>query len=675
MRIQSIRIKMILPVAFLALILIGLFVFMAVMSLVQNNAMKRQSETYFEAVAIMLNADRDIYQARLAQERLLNSEGDRQANIADFDENAKQVYQRFHRYLEYLADEPDVVAPFSHFEELYQVWLKASHEIVNVSNASSTLKQQLLAGMSDFTQVRAMLDKAGEDLRKHTQQQEKANVDDISQYVEAMAEVLNADRDIYQAQLALEKLVHHEGSYSDNINRFKENANQVLLRFHSYRSFLIDEPQLIAPYNNFDAVFNQWYQQSLELISSTDSQIHQTMSEQVERMDRKFVEVRSLLDESAETVRKHARDMKDDVAKQVAEYQDIAMVIIFIAFIAALVVGYVVPLRLTREVEHITRRIKEIAEGDGDLTQKINSDSKDELGDLSGQFDAFVEHLRSIVGAIQQQSNALGGTTTELNKVSTQAGEITGGLVQASESIVSAGSQMNMSNQHMAELARDTASEADTSNQLTQNGVVAVNTSNQAIASLVKDIDVALTRSEELEQSSEAIGSVLEVIRNIAEQTNLLALNAAIEAARAGEQGRGFAVVADEVRVLATRTQSSTDEIETMIVRLKQSVNESASAIQNSRANADSTVTNFDEVMHIFEDLSISFEKVQAMAAQTAQATQEQSTVANHINENLVGLKEQTDGVSEMALRVNQQSEQINQLYRSLSQQVDSFKV
>ena len=675
MRIQSIRIKMILPVAFLALILIGLFVFMAVMSLVQNNAMKRQSETYFEAVAIMLNADRDIYQARLAQERLLNSEGDRQANIADFDENAKQVYQRFHRYLEYLADEPDVVAPFSHFEELYQVWLKASHEIVNVSNASSTLKQQLLAGMSDFTQVRAMLDKAGEDLRKHTQQQEKANVDDISQYVEAMAEVLNADRDIYQAQLALEKLVHHEGSYSDNINRFKENANQVLLRFHSYRSFLIDEPQLIAPYNNFDAVFNQWYQQSLELISSTDSQIHQTMSEQVERMDRKFVEVRSLLDESAETVRKHARDMKDDVAKQVAEYQDIAMVIIFIAFIAALVVGYVVPLRLTREVEHITRRIKEIAEGDGDLTQKINSDSKDELGDLSGQFDAFVEHLRSIVGAIQQQSNALGGTTTELNKVSTQAGEITGGLVQASESIVSAGSQMNMSNQHMAELARDTASEADTSNQLTQNGVVAVNTSNQAIASLVKDIDVALTRSEELEQSSEAIGSVLEVIRNIAEQTNLLALNAAIEAARAGEQGRGFAVVADEVRVLATRTQSSTYEIETMIVRLKQSVNESASAIQNSRANADSTVTNFDEVMHIFEDLSISFEKVQAMAAQTAQATQEQSTVANHINENLVGLKEQTDGVSEMALRVNQQSEQINQLYRSLSQQVDSFKV
>ncbi|WP_228729941.1 methyl-accepting chemotaxis protein [Shewanella avicenniae] len=666
---------MILPIAFLAIILIGLFSFMAVMSMLQKHAMKMQAENYFEAIATVLNADRDIYQARLAQSRYLNGNGEKAANQKDFDDNAQQVNDRFHQYLKYLEDEPELTAPFSNFTPLFNEWTSASNKVMNTSQVAENLTQALIAGDNEFQQIRNMLDMAGESLREHTRDIEKNKNADISQYVEAMAEVLNADRDIYQARLALEKLIHNEGNYDKNLAFFEENAKQVIQRFHNYRSYLINEPLLVAPYDAFDALYSKWYSQSQSLITSPDATTQRSLPDDVKTMDSKFAAIRNVLDQAGDAARNHAREMKEELNQKVDSYQNMAMVIICIAFIAALVVGYVIPLRLTREVEHIARRIKEIAEGDGDLTQRIGSSGKDELGDLAREFDGFVAHLRKIVGNIQQNSAALGGTTFELNKVSEQAGQITSGLVHASEAIVSAGSEMNMSNQHMAELAKGTADESKTSSILTQNGVKAVTASNRAIDSLVKDIGVALERATVLEQSSASIASVLEVIRKIAEQTNLLALNAAIEAARAGEQGRGFAVVADEVRVLATRTQSSTDEIETMIERLKSSVAEAAQAIRNSRGNADSTVTNFEEVMRIFESLSESFDKVQDMAAQTAQATQEQSTVANHINQNLVALKEQTDGVSEMADQVQQQSSQISKLYQALNRQVDSFKV
>ena len=680
MRINSIRTKVILPIAFLALILAGLLVAIASITYIQDSAMKRQTETFFEAVTVILNADRDIYQARIALENLLSATGDSETNKAEFLENAEQVKDRFKKYLIYLKDEEALLAKhdsFSNFMPLYNEWVNHSKTLIDTNHSQGKMQSDLNKSEPEFIKIREMMDQAGEELRAYTneQQQDKVGAERLGRYVEAISEVLNADRDIYQARLAKQKIVNQHGDLEQNQKLFEENAAQVIRRFNSYRSYLIDEPQLTQKYANFDQLYQQWYEQSKALIYSTPAKQVALIDNNLAKADKSFNELRNILDIAGEEARTHARAVKQDVQQSIQLFEKIVFIVIIIAFIVALGVGYYIPKKLTDNINNITLRIKEIAAGDGDLTQRINTTSHDELADLSNEFDNFLSHLQTIIKNIQQQSSQLGAVTGDLNDVSDTAMEVTQKLANASESIVSACHEMDMANQQMADLAKNTAQEADISSEQVKQGVQAIDVSGKAIEDLANDIESALANSVELESSSTDITSVLEVIRNIAEQTNLLALNAAIEAARAGEQGRGFAVVADEVRTLATRTQQSTDEIDTMIQRLNDNVKASSDSIKNSQTNANTTLTNFDSVITIFNSLTHAFEKVQQMSTETAQATQEQSHVANEINRNLVSLKEQSAQMKQISTQTTQQSKNVSALYKQMKSQVESFKV
>ncbi|WP_428977844.1 methyl-accepting chemotaxis protein [Pseudomonas japonica] len=243
------------------------------------------------------------------------------------------------------------------------------------------------------------------------------------------------------------------------------------------------------------------------------------------------------------------------------------------------------------------------------------------------------------------------------------------------EQVATASQQMSSSTQDVANsaaMAADAARGADTA---TCDGLAVIGQTSQVIASLAADMTQAMTQVESLATSSARIGSVLEVIRAIAEQTNLLALNAAIEAARAGEAGRGFAVVADEVRSLAQRTQASVEEIRQVIERLQQGTGEVVDAMQGSHRLAQGSVAQVNQAVAALQRIGGAVAVITDMNLQIASAAEEQSAVAEEINGNVAGIRDVTESLSGQAQASAQISQSLNQLANQQRNLMEQFRV
>ncbi|UPQ89630.1 methyl-accepting chemotaxis protein [Vibrio sinaloensis] len=330
---------------------------------------------------------------------------------------------------------------------------------------------------------------------------------------------------------------------------------------------------------------------------------------------------------------------------------------------------------IARPIQAIAARFVDLGKGDGDLSQRIEVKGRDEIGQLSEGFNGFIEKIHQSMKEVASTSHALQQAAEGVSSKSHTTHN--NSQIQRDQTIqvVTAINQMGATISEIASNAATAAETASTASDNTQEGQNVVNKAKEAISRLALDIENTGRVVEQLASTTQEIGSILDVIRDISEQTNLLALNAAIEAARAGEQGRGFAVVADEVRNLASRTADSTEEIQKMINQLQGDAKDAVSAMEAGKSVTGEGVSASDEAVEVLVRISERIHDISDRNTQVATATEEQSTVVHTINQNIEEINAINEVTTGTAEELAAASTELKELSQRLDRMVGSFKL
>ncbi|AXP03454.1 methyl-accepting chemotaxis protein [Pseudomonas fluorescens] len=295
--------------------------------------------------------------------------------------------------------------------------------------------------------------------------------------------------------------------------------------------------------------------------------------------------------------------------------------------------------QLTHRMKVLKGNIDALSTGDADLTRRITIRAEDELGAIGHSVNRFIAYLQSMIGEVTQATGAMASSLGDLQRTSAHTSEILMRHASETDQTVTAITQMSSTAESVAQNAAETAAFTQRANEHADRSRVVVGEASNSVVALIDEVASATRKVESMQQDAQRITEILGVIGAIAGQTNLLALNAAIEAARAGEQGRGFAVVADEVRALAARTQASTSEINEMLTRLTQGVSSSVSAMENTQASCQSAADATSRVNSGLDEMAGSVSQINSLSTQIATAAEQQSAVTEEINRSMVQIR------------------------------------
>lgn len=367
------------------------------------------------------------------------------------------------------------------------------------------------------------------------------------------------------------------------------------------------------------------------------------------------------------------RDEELESASQTAKISSIVGTLVAIIFgivLASFIVnGIVKPILKTNTI------LQDIANGQGDLTKRLIVESTDEVGQLSGYFNEFMSKLQGIITEAVSSANQLAAAAEQMSAVSKKSSK---GLSQQNDETMQVATAINEMASAVEEVARNTenaTNAAKNADSESKSGNQLVSETIDSIKELASEIDSSSEAIDNLKVHSERIGAVLDVIKSIADQTNLLALNAAIEAARAGEQGRGFAVVADEVRTLAKRTQDSTSEIERIISDLQLGAEHAVNVMQSSKTKSSATVDKGEQSGAFLLSVTNAINTILEMNTKIASVVQETSGVTQEVSRNISNIRSISEKTSTGAEEANATSHDVAELSSDLQRLVSQFKV
>jgi len=396
------------------------------------------------------------------------------------------------------------------------------------------------------------------------------------------------------------------------------------------------------------------------------------VSEQLKQAKRLGDNARETLHQLNENIKADSVDIKNTALELVKQNQIITSILTLFTLTLSGIVAYFVTLSIKKPLSQAVEQIKQAATGD--MTVQFTKMRDDELGELADNMQSLVNTLRSTLKEISNNSNSLATTAEETNTIAQQSYESASSQHKKMQIMADSISEMKDTVQSVSNSIHSTLEQVDQANQDAEQGQIVLNTNIANINLLNDAITQSATAIESLNADTNNISSVLDIIRGVAEQTNLLALNAAIEAARAGEQGRGFAVVADEVRTLAQKAHDATQEIQQAIENLQQGAKQAVETMSKSQSETQQCVDGIQSVDVMLNSILTGITKIKDMSQQIATAAEQQSIAALSQHENMMEMQENTELSAAHAEENNQASQQLASMAETQRELMSKFK-
>ncbi|MCP3128161.1 methyl-accepting chemotaxis protein [Shewanella sp. KJ2020] len=412
---------------------------------------------------------------------------------------------------------------------------------------------------------------------------------------------------------------------------------------------------------------------SVLLLKSSQLKHTQTSNNQLSIIEKDVKTINRNMEDVSDNIESVAANMSQETIAKIDTASFRTIIVVLIAIVAAIIISIAVVNPLKRSLNQVNNALNVLASGN--LTHKLDDSGHDEFAELAKNCNRLVDSLRGLIIGILDRSNQLAAAAEQTSAITAQT---TSGIQEQKsqvDQVATATTELSSSAQQVSLSADQALEQIKQADQETQHMRAIAEENKRTILALADEVAKAGLVINKVQSDSASIGSILDVIRGIAEQTNLLALNAAIEAARAGEQGRGFAVVADEVRSLASRTQVSTREIQQMIEVLQQGAEQAVAAMDMGRAQANACVEKTEQANLALETISQSVHKAYDSGTHIAHAAQEQNLVSQQVSEKLEHIAAISEETAIGADQTAQSSHQVAKLAEELQASVGEFRV